>query len=577
MRVVGLFRVSSEKQATEGASLDAQERAYHAMAAQQGWTTVDTFKGHESATQASSDRRVLGQVLECVRRGGVDAIWVYEQSRLTRGDQLEVYKLMRELTDSGVKVLVNGVLRDPTSIDDGLMLAIQSIMDYTESRRTKERMRRGKREKARQGKRATGPAPYGYRNPRSDERGASRGTLQIVEDKAAVVRRIYRMFADGASDYKIAEALNELGIPSPRGTRWIQTTVRNILNNPTYNGTEASHVWVKERGRTFRRDYTNPDAIVVPDAHPAIIDRELWDAVRARPKQVQSRTPRLLAGLLFVNGVQFGGFSDHGDRQYRATDRRAGAGWLPAQETDDRVWDAFARLATGEEFVLGLLERARNPHEQRIAEMEIEHLEDQLRRHQRRRDNLVEMRADGEISKEEFLKKRDAETATIERLQRELAEQRAKVVALDGTHAARIVKAVQTILGGRTRLTAKQKRRVITSIVTRVDVEAERVARPFERDQTGKFTPGQYASWEIGKVEFRLALPPDEAESGVPREPGADGCLTPDGPTWGDEGENRVDTRPLGCQLNKASSGWPGGRRRRGPGGRGGRGPSSPR
>lgn len=557
MNVVALFRVSTEKQAAEGASLDAQERAYHVMAERQAWATVATFRGHESATQASSDRRVLQQVLTRIRAGGVDAVWILEQSRLTRGDQLEVALLMRELTENGVKVLVNGVLRDPGSIDDSFMLAIQSLVDHTESRRIKERMARGKREKAKQGKRATGPAPYGYRNPRSDERGATRGVLQIVEEEAAVVRRMFRMFAEGTSDYKIAKALNDLGIPSPRGTKWIQTSVRNVLHNPTYVGIQASHVWVAEHpgSRRFHRDYDNPDAVIIPDAHPAIIEQELWDAVRSRPKQPQTPTPRMLTGLLHVNGVRFGGFSVRGRRQYRATDRRAGSAWLDIHEAEDAVWDAFARLATSEEIVRGLLERAETPNGRRIAEMEIEHLEDQLGRHGRRLDRLTDMRADGEIDKEDFLRRRMTETATIDRLQRELVEQRAKVLTLDGTHAVRIVRAVQTILAGRTRLTTAQKRRVLTSLVTRIDVEAERVTRPIDRNEEGEFQPGQYAGWEIRKVEFRLALPPDEAGGGVPREQRGPRAPASDGATWGVEGD--CDPRALirGCQLNKTPSG----------------------
>lgn len=521
MRVVALIRVSTERQAEQGASLDAQERAYHAMAAKEGWETVAVFRGHESASQASADRRLLLQVLACIQEQEVSAVWVFEQSRLTRGDQFEVALLMRALTDNGVKILVNGILRDPASIDDGLMLRLQSLLDYTEGRRIKERMTRGKREMARKGKRNNGPPPYGYRNPRGDEPGATRGVLQIVEEQAAVVRRIFESFAKGTSANRIATDLNKLGIPSPRGIKWGQATVRNMLLNPIYIGVQASYVWKKEAGvRTSRRDLNRPDSIVVPDAHPPIISREVWDAARARPKQPQTRTPRMLAGLLHVNGVRFGGFSDHGKRQYRATSRRAGTGWLRCDETDDRVWDAFAALATGPEFVAGLLERAQNPHEQRMVEMEIEHLEDQLGRHERRLGRLVDMRADGEISREEFAKRRETETATIERLGAELAEQRAKVVVLDGTHAARIVRAVQSLIAGRTRLTTDQKRRVLTSIVRRVDVEAVRVKRPFKRDEQGRILPGQCASWEIRKIEFGLVLPPEDAASGAPREPG---------------------------------------------------------
>ena len=63
MRVVALFRVSTEKQANEGASLDSQQREYRELAARNGWITVEEFRGCESATQAASERRVLQQVL----------------------------------------------------------------------------------------------------------------------------------------------------------------------------------------------------------------------------------------------------------------------------------------------------------------------------------------------------------------------------------------------------------------------------------------------------------------------------------------------------------------------------------
>src|SRR5690348_7577463 len=112
MRVVALFRVSTERQETEGASLDAQQRTFRDLALKNGWTTVAEFRGCESATQAATDRRVLQQVLGCIRERPVDAIYVHEQSRLTRGDELEVALLMRELRERRLKIVVGGVVRD---------------------------------------------------------------------------------------------------------------------------------------------------------------------------------------------------------------------------------------------------------------------------------------------------------------------------------------------------------------------------------------------------------------------------------------------------------------------------------
>ena len=67
MRVVSLYRVSTERQENEGASLDAQQRRYRELAKTHKWTTVAEFRGQESAAKAASERLVLQQVLACLR------------------------------------------------------------------------------------------------------------------------------------------------------------------------------------------------------------------------------------------------------------------------------------------------------------------------------------------------------------------------------------------------------------------------------------------------------------------------------------------------------------------------------
>lgn len=545
MRVVGLFRVSTEKQEEHGSSLDAQEAAYHAMAEREGWDTVTTLRGCESATQASTERRVLQQLLACIRDEHVDAVWVYEQSRLTRGDELEVALLRRELEERGVKVIVNGVVRDLSSIDEGFMFGIQTLVDRTESRRIKERMGRGKKQRAKEGKKNSGPAPYGYMNPPPGH--AQRGTLQVVEDEAVVVRKIFKMSADGLSDYAVADRLNELGVPSPRGGRWWKSGVTRTLDCPAYIGTSASGVWQPVNGtRYHKQDLSNPNAIVIEHAHEAIIDRETWDAVQARPRKPRSGTPRLLTGLLHLDGEPCAGDSDKGRAVYRPASRRRGAAWLDARATDDQIWDAFSALATGPDLVGRLLDRARNDHSQQMVAMEIEHLTDRLGKLQRRLDGLTDLCADGDITKDEFRQRSEKTRAEIETARAELASQRAQAVSFDSSHAARIVRAVQTLLAGRTRLTRDQKRRVLDSIVQKIEVTAERVGGDYRRDERGRVVPGSVVSWQLTKIEFRLALPPLDAPCGVPAEARTNGAKTPANAARGDDARGRqLATTPL--------------------------------
>lgn len=516
MKVVALFRVSTEKQATEGASLDAQEREYRQLAAAHGWTTVREFRGHESATKASADRMVLQQVLRFIADNPVDAVYVHEQSRLTRGDEFEVAFLMRELRERKIKILVHGTLRDPSDIDDGFMIGIQSLVDRAESARIKERMGRGKKQRAMQGRKNCGPAPYGYRNPHPGE--PNRGVLQIVEEEAVVIRRIFDAAIQGKGVQAIATELNNLGIPAARGGQWVKTAIERVLVNPAYKGASAANVWKRQgKSRVFKLDMQSADAIIIEDAHAPIVSREVWDAVQNRPKRVTTKVPRLLTGLLYVDGKPYGGDSSRHGSFYRSPRGERGCPWFHTQAADDAVWHAFVSLATGAEFVESLLKAAENRKEQEMAAHEVEFLTDRIARLKRRYDRLIEMRAGDEITKETFLEKSRADESELARLEDELKVQRAKAAVVDVSHGARIAKAVQTLIAGRTRLTGDQKRSILRSVVRRVDVDAAPTGALQARVEGGRLAKGSFPRWRVDRVTLRLALPTAE-ESELARD-----------------------------------------------------------
>ena len=84
----------------------------------------------------------------------------------------------------------------------------------------------------------TGGSCFGYRSEILD--GVSQ--LQIDEEEAAVVRRIFRMSASGLSLKLMAKELNADGIPPPRGTKkktkpsWVYTAIREMLRRDIYRG-----------------------------------------------------------------------------------------------------------------------------------------------------------------------------------------------------------------------------------------------------------------------------------------------------------------------------------------------------
>ncbi|HEV7297920.1 MAG TPA: recombinase family protein [Tepidisphaeraceae bacterium] len=123
-------------------------------------------------------------------------------------------------------------------------------------------------------------------------------------DRAEAVRRIFDLYAGGRGFKLIASALNREGVPPARGPGWARrcsglwslTSVRAILVNPAYCGdlawnrrTDArfhriANGVAAERHVTGRRLEANApqDWVVVPDAHPPLVPRALWESANRR-------------------------------------------------------------------------------------------------------------------------------------------------------------------------------------------------------------------------------------------------------------------------------------------------------
>ena len=85
-----------------------------------------------------------------------------------------------------------------------------------------------------------GCAAYGYdlvKTGRFNKRKHEVYDLKINEKEAAVVRLMFDKYTkEGFGSWRIANYLNENGYRNRNGDKWVQASVRTILNNPTYTG-----------------------------------------------------------------------------------------------------------------------------------------------------------------------------------------------------------------------------------------------------------------------------------------------------------------------------------------------------
>ena len=280
LRALVYCRVSTDAQERDGTSLDTQEQAAIEAARRSGYSVTETVR--DTASGFTLERSGIEHVRRLLRAGAVDIVLSYAVDRLSR-NQNHIGVLFDEVARAGARL--EFVTEDFADTAIGrFIVAARAFTAEVEREKIAERTMRGKAERARRGKlpQGTGKGMYGYAyDPKT-------GTRQIVEARAAVVRRIFEAFVAGRTCNGIANDLKRDSVPAFSGGRWHALTVRRLLKNAAFVGrtiyrrTRVDHVRDVERGRWTRRVVERDQAewIEVAGATPAIIDQGLFDAAQ---------------------------------------------------------------------------------------------------------------------------------------------------------------------------------------------------------------------------------------------------------------------------------------------------------
>ncbi|MBR1739998.1 MAG: recombinase family protein [Ruminococcus sp.] len=205
-----------------------------------------------------------------------DAILVWKFSRFARNrEDSIVYKSM--LRKLGIEVIS---ITENTG-DDKMSVLIEAMieaMDEYYSINLAEEVKRGMMEKLSRGK-CVNSAPLGYtfRN----------GELEIVEEQAEIVKRIFNDFTAGKPMQKIARELNEDGFRTLYGNEYENRTVEYILRNPLYIG----KLRYTPGGGGSRAHYRQTSEMIVDGTHSPIIDAEVWNKTQQRLKDIKDKYP----------------------------------------------------------------------------------------------------------------------------------------------------------------------------------------------------------------------------------------------------------------------------------------------
>ena len=286
-------RVSTEQGLDqEFNSLDAQydaASAYIKSQAHAGWALIRSRYDDGGYSGGSTDRPDLQRLLDDIRARKIDVIVVYKVDRLTRS--LADFAKLVELFDAHGVSFVSVTQQFNTTTSMG-RLTLNVLLSFAQFERevTSERIRDKIAASKRKGLWVGGPLPLGYE--------MKDGKIAVVENEAERVRLIYRRYLELSGVNALVRDLKD---------KDIRTKIRLRATGSTRGGIffERGSLFYLLRNRFYIGEVKYKGE-VLPGEQPAIMDRQLFDAVQQKltdqwshRNHAKTKSNHLLMGLLY--------------------------------------------------------------------------------------------------------------------------------------------------------------------------------------------------------------------------------------------------------------------------------------
>ena len=204
---IGYVRVSTTEQSESGLGLEAQRQAIRAEAERQGWELVAIHEDAGASGKAMSGRTGLQNALQAVREQGDGVLVVAKLDRLSRS-MVDFAKLMQVSQRQGWGLVALDLGVDTSTPSGEMMANVTATFAQFERRLIGQRTKEALAEKKRQGVKLGRP------------------TVTSPE----TVAQVQAMREEGLSLQKIADVLNDSGVPTSQGgAKWYPSTVSALL------------------------------------------------------------------------------------------------------------------------------------------------------------------------------------------------------------------------------------------------------------------------------------------------------------------------------------------------------------
>ena len=442
LRVTFYARVSSESDEqlnSLGNQISYYENLIRKNAA---WTFVAGYVDEGISAATTKKRDNFHRMVEDAKVGLFDLVITKEITRFAR-NTLDSIQYTRELLGAGVGVFFQNDNINTFDEDSELRLTIMSGIAQDELRKLSSRVKFGHQQAIKNNVVLGNSRIFGYTK---DD-----GRLVIDEEQAAMVRRLFELYATGEYSMKQIETLFwQEGYRNHNGKKIAHTTMSNMIANPKYKGYYVGNKVKVIDLFTKKQKFLPPEKWVMfkdetGQIVPAIVSEELWDAANAvlkkRSDDVKSRQgicnhANLLTGKLYCTCCGTAYYRrDSVDRQGNKNSKWVCSGKIKngadscdsfavyEEELKPLLLEVFKEAEPQVEALIEeYVEMYKAIHQGEDLSKRVSALEASIATIQKKKQKLLAFNAMGELSDQDFLAMNKECTRELEAAQQELQE-----------------------------------------------------------------------------------------------------------------------------------------------------------
>lgn len=439
LRATFYARVSSDSEEQATSVVNQVDYFTNLMKSVPNWTFTTGYIDEGISGKSVNKRDAFLQMIEDAKNDKFDLILTKSVPRFAR-NTLDSIKYTQELLKYSVGVYFLNDNINTFLPDSEFRLTLMASIAQDDLRKLSENVKFGLKQSIKRGVVLGSNNIYGYIK--------NKGTLEIVEKEAIVVRKMFTLYDSYNSLKKTSIVLEKLGYFNRKGKPFDTTTIRRILMNPKYKGYYCGN-------KTTVLDYKSGITKKVPRDKwliykdnkkiPPIVEEGLWNRVNSEleKKQIGYQNKQRLvvrsnytySGKLICkehniaytrSGIKKGRVNDYrywSCRLYKRGIKYCNSPLLKESELDILFKDIIAKfLKNKDKIKRELLDRVKLHNIDINLTQKIASLNKKITELEAKKEKLLELVTNNYIANQEFSKKNEAINIEINNIKKELKD-----------------------------------------------------------------------------------------------------------------------------------------------------------